>query len=182
MAQPSVLLRFRIDLSDVDRSVYESLDFRIAQHPSETNDFLLTRVFAYALNYESDLKFSSGGLSDTDEPAIALSNPNGGMKLVIEVGSPSARRLHKDMKASKEVKVYTYKDPRALVKEVNSNEIHRKEDLKLFAFDPRALERLAARLGRDNRWSLLHSDGTLTISIGDEAESLDVQPLSLNAF
>jgi uncharacterized protein YaeQ len=69
MALASTLYRFRIDLSDVDRGVYETLDFRIAQHPSETTTYLLTRVLAYALNTQPGLEFSSGGLSDPDAPA-----------------------------------------------------------------------------------------------------------------
>ncbi len=51
MSQGTVLYRFRLHLSDVDRSVYEELDFRLALHPSESLAFLLTRMLAYALNY-----------------------------------------------------------------------------------------------------------------------------------
>lgn len=49
MAPPVNLYRFRIDLSDVTRGTYETLDFRLAQHPSESAAFLLTRMLAYAL-------------------------------------------------------------------------------------------------------------------------------------
>ena len=58
MAQPSTLYRFRIDLTDIDRGVYETLDLRLAMHPSESETYLVTRVLAYALNYASDLEFS----------------------------------------------------------------------------------------------------------------------------
>ena len=51
MALPSKLYRFKIELSDPEKAAYLSLDFRIAQHPSESLQYLLTRVFAYALNF-----------------------------------------------------------------------------------------------------------------------------------
>jgi hypothetical protein len=34
----------QIELSDVDRGVYESLDLRVARHPSESARYLLMRV------------------------------------------------------------------------------------------------------------------------------------------
>ena len=65
-----MLYRFLIDLSDVDRNIYQTLDFRIAQHPSEIPAYLLTRVLAYALQYQEGLEFSAAGLSDPDAAAI----------------------------------------------------------------------------------------------------------------
>ena len=69
MANPSTLYRFKLSVSDVDRGFYENLDFRVAMHPSENEAYLLSRVLAYALNYESGLEFSVG-LCDPDEPAL----------------------------------------------------------------------------------------------------------------
>ena len=86
MAHPSTLHRFRLDLSDVDRGVYEKLDIRVARHPSESEPFLLSRVLAYALNYEADLSFSKEGLGTPDEPCLSISDPGGGFRLWIEIG------------------------------------------------------------------------------------------------
>ena len=171
MAQPSSLHRFQLELSDIDRGVYESLDFRIARHPSETVQFLLTRVLAYALNYERDLVIAAGGLSDTDEPALSVPDSRGGLKLCIEIGSPSAKRLHKDMKHAQTVKVYTYKDPQALLREIKANDVYKMDELEVWAFSPRFLDGLEPKLERDNKWMVLRSDGTLTITIGDESFS-----------
>ena len=68
MALPSKLFRFKIELSDLEKGSYQSLDFRAAQHPSESLTYLLTRVLAYCLSYEEDLEFSAGGLADPDSP------------------------------------------------------------------------------------------------------------------
>src|ERR1700722_14698215 len=51
MANLATLYRFKLSVSDVDRGVYEDLDFRVPMHPSENAAYLLSRVLAYALNY-----------------------------------------------------------------------------------------------------------------------------------
>ena len=133
MAAPTALFRFRIELADIDRGVYESLDFRVAQHPSETLPYLLTRVLAFALNAGQNLAFSAGGLSDPDEPCMSAPGNRGGIALWIEVGNPSGRKLHKASKASEKVKVYTYKNADALVRELESEQVHNLDSIDLFA-------------------------------------------------
>ena len=48
MALSATVYHLQIELSDVDRGVYEALDLRVARHPSESMPYLLTRVIAYA--------------------------------------------------------------------------------------------------------------------------------------
>ncbi len=171
MAISTQLYRFKIELADISRSVYENLDFRVAQHPSESLDFLLTRVLAYALNYQEGLNFSAEGLHNPDAPCLSVANPFGGELLWIEIGSPSARKIHKASKAAKKVKIYTYKNPSALVEEIKSNDIHRVEDLEVFSLAPAFLEQLAGVLHRDNPWNLTHDEGSLVLSVNGAALS-----------
>ncbi len=170
MAHPSTLYRFRIDLSDVDRGIYETLDFRVAMHPSESSQFLLTRVLAYALNFQKNLglEFAPGGLSDPDAPAISIKDENGGFTLWIEIGSPSARKLHKAAKAARNVKVYTYKSPELLLREIEAARVYEAERIEIFSLAPEFLDRLAGSLQRDNAWGLVHTDGSLMMSVGGE--------------
>lgn len=165
----SFLHRFRLDLSDVARGVYETLDLRVARHPSESVPFLLTRVLAYAACYRPDLALSPGGLSDTDEPALVARGADGSIALAIEVGQPSARRLHRTSKAARETRVFTYRDPRGLRQELAGERIHGADRILLYALDPKFLERLGARLDRDNSWTIVIHEGTLLVSVGDEA-------------
>lgn len=167
MAISTQLYRFKIELADIPRSVYESLDFRVAQHPSESLDYLLTRVIAFALNYQDGLSFSAEGLHNPDEPCLRISNAMGGDLLWIEIGNPSARKLHKASKASKKVKVYTYKNPNALIEEIQNGTVHRADELEVFALKPEFLEALSKVLTRESKWSLTHNDGTLMIVSGD---------------
>ena len=108
---------FDVELSDVDRGVYESLALRVARHPSETEEYLLTRVLAYCLEYREGSR-SRAGLADPDEPALAVRDLTGALLTWIEIGAPDAARLHKASKAAPRVVVYTHKDPAALVRQL----------------------------------------------------------------
>ena len=117
MALTATMHHVEVTLSDVDRGVYEALDLRIAQHPSESMRYMLTRTLAYCLSYEEGIAFSKGGLSSTDEPAISVKDPTGILLAWIEIGSPSAERLHKASKAARRVAVFTHAELAQLRKE-----------------------------------------------------------------
>src|SRR5882672_856461 len=114
MALSATVYRFPIEVSDVDRGVYETLDLRLGRHPSESMPYLLTRVIAYALLYEEGIAFSKG-LSSGDEPALWVKDLQGNLRVWVEVGTPSAERLHKVSKASPRVVVFTQHDPRLVI-------------------------------------------------------------------
>lgn len=174
MSQGSVLYRFRIEVSDITRSKYESLDFRLAMHASESIPFLLTRMLAYALNYGDGLNFSDKGLAEPDEPCLSSDDPRGGKALWIEIGNPSARRLHKASKASKVVKVYTYKNAEILRREINDEDVHNREKIEIFALSSDFLEELEQILDRDNAWGLLRDGESLMISSSDHTIAGDL--------
>src|ERR1700710_3062747 len=108
VALTATIYNFDVDLADGDRGVYESLALRVARHPSESEEFLLTRLIAYLLEFTSGIEFSRG-LSDPEEPAIAIRDLTGAVTSWIEVGTPDAARLHKAAKASRRVAVYVHK-------------------------------------------------------------------------
>lgn len=169
------LYRFKISLSDVDRSVYEELDFRLAMHPSESHAFLLSRMLAYALNVQPGLEFSLKGLAEPDEPCLSMPSDRGGLALWIEVGNPSARRLHKAAKAAARVMVYTYKNPQALLKEIAAEGVHNAEKLEIYSLEPEFLSGLQERLKKENNWSVIHNEGSLTVNIGEESLAGDLR-------
>jgi len=169
MALTVTLYRFQIELSDISRAVYETLDFRVAQHPSEALPYMLTRVLAFALNSTEGLAFSPTGLHDPDAAALSIPEANGGHRLLIEIGSPSARKLHKATKSAKAVKVYTYKNAEAMLREVRDEKVHRAEAIEFYSLNPKFLDELGETLKRDNRWGLLFDDGTITVQIGESS-------------
>jgi uncharacterized protein YaeQ len=180
VANSATLYHFQIELSDVDRGVYETLDFRLAQHPSESMAYLLTRAIAYALLHEEGIEFSKGGLSSVDDPPLAIKDLQGIQKAWIEIGTPSAERLHKAAKACPRVVVFTQHDPRLLVREAASRPIHRVEHIEVYALDPKFLGQLGELADRNARWTLLRTDGVLYVTVGSKTVSGPVtrHPLS----
>ena len=76
MALSSTMYNVAVDLSDVDRGVYETLDLRLAKHPSESPEYLATRLLAYCLESTDGIEFTAG-LSNGDEPAILVRDLTG---------------------------------------------------------------------------------------------------------
>ena len=168
MALTATIYNFEIDLADNDRGVYESLSLRVARHPSESEEYLLTRVFAYALEYAPGIAFSPGGVSDPDEPTVSIRDLTGRLQLWVEIGSPDAARLHKASKASPRVAVYCHKDPDQLVGRLSGERIHRAEAIEVWAMDRRLLAGLAERLDRRMTFALSVADRDLYVSIGSD--------------
>jgi uncharacterized protein YaeQ len=166
VALTATIHNFEIDLSDSDRRVYESLELRVARHPSESEEHLVTRVLAYCLEYIEGIAFSKG-VSSPDEPAITVRDLTGALQVWIEIGSPDAARLHKACKASPRVAVYTHKDPGKLLANLEGERIHRGEALELYAVDRALVAALCGRLDRRMAFALSIADRELYISIGD---------------
>jgi uncharacterized protein YaeQ len=178
MALPSTLCRFYIQLSDVTRDVYQPIDLRVAMHPSESPPYLLTRVLAYCLNVQEGIELTQG-IATPEEPAIRIQDLTGTILVWIDVGNPSAERLHKASKAAKTVRIYTYRDPEILLKEMEGREIHRRETVSVFSLAPRFLDSLGETLERENEWEILHDDGELTITVGGRVIEGEVRQVAL---
>jgi uncharacterized protein YaeQ len=167
MTLQATIYNFDIELADNDREVYESLALRLARHPSESNEYLIARLLAYLLEFTSGIAFSRG-VSEPDEPTIAVRDPTGTITTWIDIGTPDAGRLHKASKAAQRVVVYTHKDPRQFLNQLAGEKIHRAEALELYAIDRTLIAALVARLERRVAFSLSVAEGELYVSIATE--------------
>jgi uncharacterized protein YaeQ len=166
MALTATMHHVEVTLSDVDRSVYESLDLRLARHPSESARYLVTRLLAYCLSYEEGIAFSKAGVSSTDEPPISVRDPTGILLAWIDIGSPSAERLHKAAKAARRVALFTHVDPFLLRREAESRAIHKVEAIEVWRFEPAFLDAIEAVLDRSTKLELARNDGGLYVTVG----------------
>ena len=167
MALTATIYNLDVELADTDRHVYESLALRVARHPSESEAYLVTRVLAYLLEYGEGIEFSRG-VSDPDEPAIAIRDLTGTMTTWIDIGTPDATRLHRASKAAGRVAVYTHKDPTQFLKQLAGEKIYNAQALELYAIDRALVSALVARLERRVAFSLSVTDRELYLSIGVE--------------
>jgi uncharacterized protein YaeQ len=157
------MFRFQVELADVGRGVYESLDLRVAQHPSENDRYTLARVLAYALQYEEGIELSRG-LSNADEPAIWIKDLRGEVRAWIDIGQPSAERLHRASKLGARVVVYAHRDPAPLLRELARATVHRRDELEIWELPSALLDALERALERQERWSLTVSEGALYVT------------------
>lgn len=167
MALSATIYAVTVRLADADRNVHETLSLRVARHPSESAEYLLTRVLAYCLEYTPGIAFSKG-LSDPDEPAIVVRDMTGVLLSWIEVGAPEAARLHKASKSARRVAVYAHRDLEPWLARLVQERIHRAEALEIIALDMSFLAAMVSRLERRMEFDLSVSDRTLYVALGGE--------------
>jgi uncharacterized protein YaeQ len=179
VALGATIYNFDIRLADVDRNVYETLALRVARHPSESSEYLLTRVLAYCLEHTEGLTFSSGGLSDPDAPALAVRDLTGALQRWIEVGTPDTARLHKASKAAPQVAVYVHRDVDAWLDKVRDAKIHRAAALEIYPLDRELLSALTAKLERRMTLDVSISERHIYITVSGETLSTVVEQRSM---
>ncbi len=178
MALTATIYNFDVELADNDRGVYESLALRVAQHPSESDEYLVARVLAYLLEYREGIEFSRG-VSDPDEPTISVRDLTGRINTWIDIGTPDAARLHKASKAAGRVVVYCHKEGMQWLKGLAAAGIHRADALELYAIDRGLIAEMVARLERRIAFSMSVTDREIYLSIGSDNLTSTVERLPL---
>ncbi|MDT8318289.1 MAG: YaeQ family protein [bacterium] len=108
MAIKATIYKANIHIADMDRGHYEELNLTIARHPSETDERMMVRIFAFALHSAEGLKFTEGIAAKEDEPDIWLKNLTGDIDLWIDVGLPDEKKIKKACSISEKVYLYPY--------------------------------------------------------------------------
>ena len=106
MALKPTIYKFTIDLADLNRGKYETLELTIAQHPSESIERMMARVLAYCIDADQQLAFTRG-VSAVDEPDLWLHTLDGQLSLWIDIGEPTVERVRKAVRSAKNVKIYS---------------------------------------------------------------------------
>ena len=178
MALTATIYNFEYSLSQTPiGGVYESLALRVARHPSESEEYLVTRVLAYCLEFAEGIDFSRGYRSPTSRRSRCAISP--ARSAWIEIGSPDAARLHKAAKAAPRVAVYTHKDPAQLLRPLDGERIHRAEALELYALGRDLVAALVERLERRMALGLSITDRHLYVTIGGETLTGSVSRLAV---
>ena len=171
MAQTATLYNLDTQIADVDRHVYESLSLRLARHPSESAEFMITRWLAYCLEFTEGIVFSDG-VSSVDDPAVFARDLTGKLTSWIEVGMPSAERVHRGSKKADRVAIYTHRSVPQLLAQLNGHNIFRATEIPVFSFSGDLVERAAALVGRR---------ASLALSVTERQVFLDVDGTQLNS-
>jgi len=107
MALKATIFKANLDVADMDRHHYATHALTIARHPSETDERMMVRILAFALNADTALAFGRG-LSDDDEPDLWRRDDTGAIEFWIDVGLPDERLLRRAAGRARQVVVYAY--------------------------------------------------------------------------
>ena len=179
MAAGTTLYTLSVELADVDRGVYAPLELKLARHPSETAEYMLTRLLAYCLEYGEGISFTDG-VSAVDEPAVLGRDLTGQVTAWIEVGAPSPERVHKGAKLAPRMAIYTHKDPEQVLAlytahQKSGQRIHRAEEIPLYSFGRGFIESVADSIPRRAKLALSRTEGQLYLDIDGTTHSTTVE-------
>lgn len=167
MALPSTIYKATIQLSDIDRSCYETLQVTVAQHPSETEERLVARLLAYAICYEDGLTFTKG-LCASDEPDIWVKSGDNRVQLWVEVGLPDAERIIKASRHAERVTLLACGRALANWEQQQFPILATITNLTIITVAPEFITGLVERLGRSITWSLTITEGLCYLTLGEE--------------
>jgi uncharacterized protein YaeQ len=173
LAQTATIYHFSIDLSDLDRAIYESFELKVARHPSETAEYMLVRVLAYCLEYREGIVMTDG-VSSGDEPAVIVRDLTGTVTAWIEVGLPDAARLHRAAKRGGRVAVYTHRDVRQFLSQLEGARIHRAGEIAVRAFTRSTIETIASQVDRRTSMAVSVSGGEIYLSLAEATHTLPI--------
>ncbi|MCL1059074.1 YaeQ family protein [Shewanella gelidimarina] len=107
MALKATVFKVSLQIADMDRAYYSDHQLMLAQHPSETDDRMMVRLLAFAMNASESLAFSKG-MNVDDEPELWDKTLSGEIDLWIEFGQSDEKWIRKACGRAKAVQLITY--------------------------------------------------------------------------
>jgi uncharacterized protein YaeQ len=181
MALKSTIYKAQLQIANMDRQLYADHALTLALHPSETEERLLVRLLAFALNVPHDTKRGAlqfaRGLSDSDEPDLWQHDLTGQLVQWIEVGQPDDRRLAKACGRAERVVLYCFGSAADIWWNGIRNKLTRLSNLSVWQIPSAQAQALAQLATRSMQWQLTIQDGHVWLSAGDHSLELTPQRL-----
>ena len=172
MAVKATIFKAELQVNDMDRNYYQGHSLTVAQHPSETEERLMVRLLAFALNASDSLAFGRG-LSTDDEPDLWRKDLTGQIELWIEIGQPDEQRIRKACGRATQVIVYTFSGRGAAIWwEKNAAALERCRNLSVIDIAGESSQSIAALAGRNMQLQCFVQDGHAQLMDGET--SVDV--------
>ena len=177
MALKATIFKAELQVSDLDRAYYATHSLTLARHPSETDERMMARLVAFALNADAALEFGRG-LSSEDEPDLVKKDLTGAIALWIDVGLPDEREIRKAAGRSREVKVYIYGARGAGAWwSQNQAALARLANLSVLEIPPLAMEAIRPLAQRTMRLDCTIQEGQVWLA--SEAGTIHFEPVAL---
>ena len=184
MALKAIIYKAVVQLSDMDRNIYGDYPLTIARHPSETDERMLIRLLAFALNVPADkddgvIEFAKD-MWDADEPALWHKDLTGQIKHWIEVGQPDDKRLLRTTSRVGRVSVYSFSASTPVWWRDIKPKLDRARNLSVWQIPADQSRVLAGLAQRSMELQVTVQDGA--IWVGDGGRSIEVEPLRLGGL
>ena len=187
MALKSTIFKAEVQLADIDHGCYTDLQLTLARHPSETDERMMARLAALALNAHQvqtlcggDARIGFGaGLSSPDEPDVLLTDFTGRARLWIEVGLPDDKPLAKACSKADQALVYAYGSQAEAWWRGIAAKLARLPKLSVWRIPAAQSQALAALAERNMPLQATVQEGALTLS--SKLGSVVVDPVRLKA-
>jgi len=167
MAQKATIYKVELSVADMDRHYYESHKLTIAKHPSETDERLMVRILAFALNAHEQLEFTKG-ISTDDEPDIWQKSLSGEIELWVALGLPSEKIIRQSCGKADEMIVYCYGGNTAeMWWEKIKNSTTRFDNLQVTNFSKKDTSELGSKASRVMKLQVNIQDGDAMVSVDD---------------
>ncbi|MEP3562574.1 MAG: YaeQ family protein [Marinobacter sp.] len=164
MALKATIFKATLHIADMDKHYYGDHHLTVARHPSETDERMMIRLLAFALNANDTLEFTKG-LSSDDEPELWQKSLSDEIELWIELGLPDEDRIRKACNRSKQVILYTYGGRAVPVWwEKHHNKLARFGNLTIVDLPTEAITELASLAERSMTLQVSIQDGEVTFS------------------
>jgi uncharacterized protein YaeQ len=174
VALKATIFKAELQVSDLDRGYFATHALTLARHPSETDERMMVRLLAFALNASDSLEFGRG-LSAEDEADLVQRDLTGSIQLWIEVGLPDERELRKACGRARQVKAYVYGGRSAqLWRAQNRDALARLANLEVVEIVPEVSGEIASWADRGMRLEVTVQEGNVWLHCGER--SLEFSP------
>ena len=180
MAIKSTIFKAAVAIADIDHAYYADHALTLARHPSETDERMMVRLAALALEAhalqtllggDGTLSFGAG-LSNPDEPDVWLRDYTNRPRLWIEVGQPEEKPLVRACSKADAVHVYCFNHASEIWWKGIENKLSRLEKLQVWRVPTEASQALAQLAQRSMQLQATIQDGALLL--GDDRNTVDV--------
>jgi uncharacterized protein YaeQ len=176
LALKSTIFKAELQVADMDRNYYADHALTIARHPSETDERMMVRLLAFALNAHERLTFGKG-LSDVDDPDLCRTDLTGAIELWIEVGLPDDKTVRRAASRSSHVIVYSYGRGADMWWKQMAKTLEGNERVTVVRLPDEATRELAGLAQRTMRLQCTVQDGHAWLTDGQS--SVQIEPLYL---
>jgi uncharacterized protein YaeQ len=163
MALKATIYKAELQIVDMDRNYYADHALTIARHPSETDERMMARVLAYALNAQDGIAFTKG-LFDVDEPEVWVKSLSGEIKLWIDLGQPDEARIRRACSRAEQVVVLCYSSSCELWWKAIASKLTRLDNLTVLQLPVATSQALAGLADRSMRLQCMVQDGDIWIN------------------